>query len=485
MKSISIYTITRNQTLDNLQRLERQLSGRGYFLRMREWEMESMKALTEHLEVHIPQICSLRFFYSFQIPKLGKEFDLLQIKKDQIVNIELKSGVVSDEAICKQLLQNRYYLSVLGKPLHSYTYISNQNRLVKLTKHDHIIEADWEHLCTILQKESPDYEGDIEDLFQAELYLISPLTEPARFLRKEYFLTSQQRDIERQILKKIRTEHTGYYWFNGLPGTGKTLLLYDIAMKLSVRQRICMIHCGETARDWEILHERLQRIDFLTDKELANEREPVSFDSYSAILVDEAHLLSAPKLDILLNAVNHQPVIFSSDSEDMISPEEMDQTTIQKIERLPQILTFHLTNRIRTNAELSSFIQNMLHLPRKKSSRYYPHIEVVCANNESETQNLLDGYIHQGYQYRQTSTPADLNTAAVRVTDRLVTVLDERYYYDTEGYLRSSLRNNSGSSDVRTLFHLLNQTKENLSLIIEKNESVYEILLEILQMHRK
>ena len=43
MKSISIYTITRNQTLDNLQILERQLSGRGYFLRMREWEMESMK----------------------------------------------------------------------------------------------------------------------------------------------------------------------------------------------------------------------------------------------------------------------------------------------------------------------------------------------------------------------------------------------------------------------------------------------------------
>ena len=32
------------------------------------------------------------FFYSFQVPRLGKEFDLLQIKDDQIVNIELKSG---------------------------------------------------------------------------------------------------------------------------------------------------------------------------------------------------------------------------------------------------------------------------------------------------------------------------------------------------------------------------------------------------------
>lgn len=99
------------------------------------------------------------------------------------------------------------------------------------------MEADWEQLCHELLEVSQDYKGDIEELFEAELYLISPLTEAARFLNKEYFLTSQQRDIERQILKIIRTDHKGYCWFTGLPGTGKTLLLYDIAMKLSGRQR--------------------------------------------------------------------------------------------------------------------------------------------------------------------------------------------------------------------------------------------------------
>ena len=192
----------------------------------------------------------------------GKEFDLLQIKEDQIVNIELKSGVVSDEAICRQLLQNRYYLSVLGRTIHSYTYISSQNRLVRLTNHDHIAEADWDELCRALKRESPDYDGNIEELFRAELYLISPLREPERFLQKEYFLTAQQRDIERQILKGIRAKHSDYYWFSGLPGTGKTLLLYDLAMKLSVRQRVCMIHCGESGEDWRILHKRLRRIDF-------------------------------------------------------------------------------------------------------------------------------------------------------------------------------------------------------------------------------
>lgn len=33
----------------------------------------------------------------------------------------------------------------------------------------------------------------------------------------------------------------------------KTLLLYDIAMKLSVRQRVCIIHCGEAGKEWKIL----------------------------------------------------------------------------------------------------------------------------------------------------------------------------------------------------------------------------------------
>ena len=81
-------------------------------------------------------------------------------------------------------MQNRYYLSVLGRSIQSYTYISSQNRLVRLTNHDHIAEAAWTELCRSLQKESSDYQGNIDDLFQAELYLISPITEPARFLKK-------------------------------------------------------------------------------------------------------------------------------------------------------------------------------------------------------------------------------------------------------------------------------------------------------------
>ena len=459
MKSISIYTITRNQNIECLQKLERQLSGRTYFLKMREWELESMKALVRELEVHMQDVHALRFFYSFQVPRLGKEFDLLQIKDDQIVNIELKSGKVSDEAVRKQLLQNRYYLSVQGKMIQSYTYISSQERLVRLNNHDHIVEADWDQLCLALQRQSKDYEGDIEDLFQAEMYLFSPVTEPERFLNKEYFLTSQQKDIERRILDKIRKVKYGYFWFSGLPGTGKTLLLYDIAMKLSVHQKVCMIHCGETGKEWKILHDRLLRIAFLSDSQL---EECPDLKEYSAILVDEAHLLSVKELHRILELSEKHPVIFSSDDEDMISDEEMDRTMLREIEHLPDIQSFHLTNRIRTNAELSSFIQNMMHLPEKRMVRYYPHIQVVYANDEEEAGILLKGY-----------------------QDQLVFIIDERYYYDEKGYLREQRQKQQKPTAVRMLFHRLNEAREEFAIIVKRNEAVYEVLLELLQFSKK
>ncbi len=476
MKSISIYALTRKQNIEHLQKLEQQLSGREHMLKMKEWELESMRALVERLELHMQDVSALRLFYSFQIPRLGKEFDLLQIRENQIINIELKSGAVSEEAIQKQLIQNRYYLSALSKPIQSYTYISSQNRLMRLTNHDHVIEASWNQLCAALQKEGKDYSDDIENLFRAEWYLFSPLTEPNRFLNKEYFLTAQQRDIKRQILKKICEEQTGYFSFSGLPGTGKTLLLYDIAMKLSNRQQVCIIHCGEAGKKWEILHKRLQRIDFLSDNQLETQ---FSLEDYHAILVDEAHLLSVEKLNVLLNMSEDRPIIFSSDSEEMISPKEIDQSTMKRMEELPNLQTFRLTNRIRTNAELSSFIQNMMHLPVRKNQNEFPHVSVVYANDTKEADTLVQDYIRQGYQYFSQMGNAELGITAVRDTEQMVVMLDERYYYDEDQYLRSRNPMQNGQSEVRRLFHLLNQAKENLAFVVKENETLYGILLDM------
>lgn len=465
MKSVSIYALTRKQNLPNLSRLEYHLSGREKPLKMRTWEINSMRALVDQLEKYMQEVYRLRLFYSFQILRLGKEFDLLQVKENQIVNIELKSGAVSEDAIRRQLIQNRYYLAILGRPVRSYTYISSQNRLVRLTNHDHIVEAEWEQLCAELQEKSADFSGNLEDLFQAEWYLISPLTQPERFLKKEYFLTAQQKDIERQILKSIRIKRGGYYHFSGLPGTGKTLLLYDIAMKLSGRQMVCIIHCGASGQEWKRLHERLRRIVWVSDSQITAE---MRLDEYETVLVDEAHLLDKETLENIVKAAGKRPVIFTSDCEDQLSPEEVDQSVKLGIAKLPEIQTFRLTNRIRTNEEISSFVQNMMHIPDYKSGRRFPHVTVFYANDDQEAANLIQDAKKQGYQHLLESEVAE------KAYDSVAIILDGNYFYDSKKYLRSKKRT------VRNLFHQLNSAKEKLMLIVKDNEPFYAMLLGLL-----
>ena len=66
MKSISIYALTRKQNIEHLQKLEQQLSGREHMLKMKEWELESMRALVERLELHMQDVSALRLFYLFR-----------------------------------------------------------------------------------------------------------------------------------------------------------------------------------------------------------------------------------------------------------------------------------------------------------------------------------------------------------------------------------------------------------------------------------
>ena len=62
MKSISIYALTRKQNIEHLQKLEQQLSGREHMLKMKEWELESMRALVERLELHMQDVSHFDLF---------------------------------------------------------------------------------------------------------------------------------------------------------------------------------------------------------------------------------------------------------------------------------------------------------------------------------------------------------------------------------------------------------------------------------------
>ncbi|MBR4719903.1 MAG: ATP-binding protein [Lachnospiraceae bacterium] len=483
MKTINIYALTRIEKPADLTRYDRQMSGRNHFLKIKDWEIRGLKALTTHLYDMTGDFSCLNFYYSFTIPKLGKEFDLLRINRDTIINIELKSHSISDERIKYQLQLNRNYLASLNRSIRSYTYLSNEDRLFRLSNSGNLIEADWDTLCRDILGQDDCIEENIEQFFKEEKYLISPLTDPERFLKGNYFLTSQQKDIKKQILTNIRNPHKGIMQmqgFMGLPGTGKTLLLYDIAMELSSgSRRVCVLHFGSFPDEMRMLDSRLKRVDFYACAELY--RLPVP-EGYSCIFVDEGHRMSKELLDELIS-VNQErkiPVIISYDYEAIISPYERPDDTGELIDSLPDFIRYRLTNRIRMNSELSSYICCVMNYKGTHRMKAYPSVSLYYANDTEEADIILNDCTKNGYIHI-----SDNSLATCREFTRVVMTIDSAFYYDEDGFLRSSdtPENKNTGHNVRRLFHGLNRAQSALSIIVINNPDVFDVLLTIAQGH--
>ncbi|MCR4617295.1 MAG: DUF2075 domain-containing protein [Lachnospiraceae bacterium] len=514
MKPVNIYSLTRLSDEGHISRLERQLSGRNRYLKIKEWEIDGLRIFSEKLEKAMPATPYPYFFYSFTMPKLGKEFDLLRVSTDSIVNIELKSGDVTDAAILKQLLQNRYYLASLGISSYFYTYVSKSDRLVRLSNSGKLVDTDFEELSVVLSKQKELYEGDVEDLFKEDQYLISPLTDPARFLRREYFLTSQQNDIKKQILKDIKTKEgrlkkeVSVHGFTGLPGTGKTILLYDIAMQLSWNEHVCVLHFGSHAKELEQLDERLKRIDFYY---IDGNEDIKAKKEYCAILVDEGHRVGQYMMNQIMCKAKEWsvPVIFSYDREDAISPYEIGYEGAKLIESLPGFVGYRLTNRIRLNSELSSFINAVVGI-ENNHRKEYPSVSLAYAGDDDEVQKLIRIYLDKGYificdgfKYKACNDKIiEASQATCKEFDKVLMIMDEDFDYDSDGYLREkgadkstglknpesqdteTLRDKGRDSKVRKLYHGLSRAKKNLAIIVKNNKKVFEGVLFILQKNK-
>ena len=483
MKPVNIYALTRVSGSDRQGRLERQMSGRGRYLKIKEWEITGLKSFITRLGEYYPDAFSLNFYYSFSIPKLGKEFDLIRVSDDYVLNVELKSGNVSDEAIRRQLSQNRSYIASLGRSMYFYTYVSDSGRLVRLAGSGRLVEAQWDELAEILKKQIDPYEGEIEDLFKEELYLISPLSDPAKFLRGDYFLTSQQKDIRKQILKQVFSDKDAaetvvpVFGFTGLPGTGKTILLYDLAMTLSKTEMVCVFHFGSREKELEELDERLKRIDFyycLEDEKIETGRK------YYAIMVDEGHRAGPKAISRILELSREwkAPVIFAYDSVEPIAPEERGNAGAAQIEDIPGFIGYHLTNRIRLNSELSSFISCVMCVSGRNHRRDYPNVTLFYAGDDTECENLLEILKGNGYVYLKGS-----DAGTCKEFEKVAMVMGESYVYDEEGFLKSGSpgENRDNPSKVRELYHGLSRAKKKIAIVVKNNEAVFDRIIGALQ----
>ena len=349
MKAVNLYLLTRQVAPDILSEYEYALSGREKSIKCRTEEIEMINAIVDQFFLcgAAPHVYD-GWFYAFTIPQIGKEFDLLRISEDAIINIELKSQPVELRRVEKQLYQNRYYLGHLNKKIYSFTLIRDYGSMRVLSYDNGLKYSSFDEIISSIGE---NYRASgIEELFDPCFYLVSPINTPDRFLEKEYFLNNQQTSIRKSIMEADPERHL--FGIRGSAGTGKTLLLYDIAFAYGETRPTCIVHSGILSEGHQYLKEHADRVDLLPAKTVDRQ----TLEKYEIICVDETQRLYASVLDDILGAAEQESkrCIFAYDFSQALSKSEIRRNNPERLNRIEGFEEFRLKDRVRTNNVRSS-----------------------------------------------------------------------------------------------------------------------------------
>ena len=182
-RPINIYALSRIHEEAPFNIVEKHSSQKRDIQRTKAHEIESLRLFVDALLSSGATLDECDgFFYSFHIPQIGKEFDLLKFTDKLCLNVELKSVAVPEEQILSQLLKNRHYLSHLGKRLALYSVITDSMSCYKLSLNDELVSVDFGEIFAAVRKIKEGYTEHIDNMFRASDYLVSPLNTPSRFI---------------------------------------------------------------------------------------------------------------------------------------------------------------------------------------------------------------------------------------------------------------------------------------------------------------
>ena len=494
MRAINLYTLTRNVENELMPYYEQVLSFRDDKIKIRNEELSLIKSLVSKIQDINKNVELLdNWFYSFEIPQISKEFDLIKLESSGMaVNVELKSQRVADDRIIKQLEQNKYYLNIISKKIHSFVYIKGEGDSYELLYYDGELKpVEIPFLIDKIKEISKPIIDNIEEYFHPREYLISPINTPDKFLNYQYFLTERQTEIKKDLLEKLNNG-TKLLGIKGGAGTGKTLLLYDIIKYISRQYKTCMVHCGIVPDNLEYLNKKMENFDIIPAKDVKKE----TICKYEVIGIDEAHRIHLDNFDVLINAINNGEIrscIFSHDYNQVMSKPEKINNIPEKLKNIVGYFEFELKTSIRTNKNIYSFIRSMLkNKDTPKESINYNCVDIAYAENYPESYIIKKLYLSKGYKFI-TLTPSlykknpidhykyELNSHKVigQEFDKVIVILDENFGYSEAGELEGKSHPNPDYLFLKLFYQNITRAREKLCIVVVGNVDVFERLLKI------
>lgn len=491
---ISLCNICKNKALEN-----------NYLefskIKIKPEEISDFNRLITELQKHIiNKYIFDDYFVGFSIPQIGKEFDLLRFGEEFIVNIEVKKQA-KEEKISEQLLKNQYYLSFLGKKVFKFTYIASENKLYTLNEDNQLIEKDFPYLISILENQKTIKVDNVDNLFNPSDYLVSPFNSTEKFIEGQYFLTNRQQEIKNNILKIIVNNTNEFVSIKGSAGTGKTLLIYDIAKEFIKRkEKILIIHCG-ILNNGQLKLIRENEWNIIPIKNILQ----IELHQYSLIILDECQRIYPSQLEKIIMHVktNQKNIVFSYDSKQYLRDWENKNNIEKIIEESNHSKKFELNTKIRTNKEIAHFIKCLF----KKNEKIEPY---NCSNvilNYFENNDEALTYIsflrdyswkHINYTPQNNMTfPYHLYNSAEEKDnshkvigqefDNVIVVINSSFCYSNDNLSVKKFTIKARGTEVepyynpvKMLYQNITRVRKKLNVIIVNNPEIFERCVQIL-----
>jgi len=322
--------------------------------------------------------------------------------------------------------------------------------------------------------------------------LVSPFNSTKKFLENKYFLTSQQEDIKSQITQALNGGNKyNFISVTGSAGTGKTLLIYDIVKELKKdKKKPLIIHCGYlnngqhelNIHGWEIIPIKNSIYCELS--------------KYDVVIVDEAQRIYSEQLTKIIDNIKsiNGNCIFAYDKMQTLAKWEDQRGIDNKINNIGNIYKYKLSEKIRTNKEIATFIKSLFNKKRNFKQTKNRNIEFNYFKSLEEARNYINTldalewevlrftpsqYNNEHHEkYSDVSNKSSHNVIGQEF-DSVAVTIDKYFSYDEDGNLVYT--GNAYYYPVKMLFQNITRTRKKLNLIIIDNEEILGRCASILQ----
>ena len=459
---------------------------------LKEWEKKDLKSFFDRIRTSLKVLEG--YYLDFKIPHISKEFDILRIGKESVINVELKNEFTTEEKIKNQLKQNKYYLSFLGKNTFHFTYVTKENNLYKL-ENDDLVLTKFQELANLLSIQEVEEIENLERLFEPSNYLVSPFNSTDKFVKKEYFLTEHQEDIKNKIIDSVvKKDEQLFFTIKGGAGTGKTLLVYDIARELTEKgEKVLVIHCGNLNKGQQELNEK-KILNIIPIKNI-DLSKGVNFEDFTIVILDETQRVNLSQLQYIIESIFNikSKCVFSLDPKQYLKKEENDNNVEHYLYEKTKPVKFKLTNNIRTNEELLVFIKSISHNRPDFEKIRYKNIKINFFKDYSLVKNYLSNLngweiinftpsAKEKYEYDNYNIIGKVNSHNVlgQEFDNVAVVIDDTFFYNSTKKLSVRNENKYFYDKLGMLYQNITRARKKLNVVIVNNQEVLSRCLEVL-----